>query len=43
MPDFDARWADPILRADMLDVATKLESERTLLGANAHLIAVGRK
>lgn len=43
MPDFDARWADPVLRADMLDVAGKLESERTLLGASAHLIAVGRK
>jgi ubiquinone/menaquinone biosynthesis C-methylase UbiE len=43
MPDFDARWADPALRADMLDVARKLESERTLIGASAHLISVGRK
>jgi ubiquinone/menaquinone biosynthesis C-methylase UbiE len=42
MPDFDARWADPVLRADMLDVARKLESERTLLGVSAHLLAVGR-
>jgi ubiquinone/menaquinone biosynthesis C-methylase UbiE len=42
MPDFDARWADPVLRADMLDVARKLEAERTLLGVSAHLLAVGR-
>jgi ubiquinone/menaquinone biosynthesis C-methylase UbiE len=43
MPDFDARWADPLLRADMLDVGRKLESEPSLIGASAHLLAVGRK
>jgi ubiquinone/menaquinone biosynthesis C-methylase UbiE len=42
MPDFDARWADPLLRADMLDIARRLEAERTLIGVSAHLLAVGR-
>lgn len=43
MPDFDVRWTDPVLRADMLDVARQLEAERTLLGASAHLLGVARK
>jgi SAM-dependent methyltransferase len=43
MPDFDARWAEPGLRADMLDVARQLESERAIVGASAHLLALGRK
>ena len=43
MPDFEARWADPGLRADTIDVARKLESERAIIGASAHLLALGRK
>jgi len=43
MPDFDARWADPGLRADMLDVARRLESERAIIGASAHLLALARR
>ncbi len=43
MPDFDERWADPGLRADMLDVARTLESERPIIGASAHLLGLGRK
>lgn len=41
--DFDARWADPALRADLLDVARRLEAEPSVLGVSAHLLAVGRK
>jgi hypothetical protein len=43
MPDFDARWTEPGLRADMLDVARRLEAERGIIGASAHLLALGRK
>jgi ubiquinone/menaquinone biosynthesis C-methylase UbiE len=42
MPDFDQRWADPLLRADMLEVGRKLEAEPSLIGASAHLLAIGR-
>jgi ubiquinone/menaquinone biosynthesis C-methylase UbiE len=41
--DFDERWADPLLRADLLDVARRLEAEPSILGVSAHLLAVGRK
>ena len=41
--DFDARWANPVLRADMLAVARALEAEPAMLGASAHLLAIGRK
>ena len=41
--DFDARWADPVRRADLLDVARRLEAEPSLLGVSAHLLAIGRK
>jgi ubiquinone/menaquinone biosynthesis C-methylase UbiE len=43
MPDFDERWADPVLRADMLDIARKLEAEPSIIGASAHLLAAGKK
>jgi ubiquinone/menaquinone biosynthesis C-methylase UbiE len=42
MPDFDARWADPLLRADMLEVGRRLEAEPSIRGASAHLLAIGR-
>jgi hypothetical protein len=41
MPEFDARWADPRQRADMLRIADALESEPALIGASPHLLAVG--
>jgi ubiquinone/menaquinone biosynthesis C-methylase UbiE len=41
--DFDARWADPVLHADMMAVARAVEAEPTMLGVSAHLLAVGRK
>ena len=43
LPDFAARWSDPASRKDMLDIARLLESERSILGASAHLLAVGRR
>jgi ubiquinone/menaquinone biosynthesis C-methylase UbiE len=43
LQDFDARWEDEALRADILDVARKLECESSIVGASAHLIGIGRK
>ncbi len=43
LSDFEERWADSELRRDVLEMARALESERSLLGASAHLLAVGRK
>ena len=41
--DFERRWADRDLRADIMNVARALESEPSILGASAHLLAVGQK
>ena len=41
LADFEARWADPASREDILRVARLLEEERAILGASAHLLAVG--
>jgi ubiquinone/menaquinone biosynthesis C-methylase UbiE len=41
--DFEGRWADSALRADIMNVARALESEPSILGASAHLLAIGRK
>jgi hypothetical protein len=41
--DLDARWTVPGLRQDVLDVALALEEEHSILGASAHLMAVGQK
>ena len=43
LQDFDEWWEDEALRARLIDLARALESEQSLLGINAHLIAVGRK
>jgi ubiquinone/menaquinone biosynthesis C-methylase UbiE len=43
LSDFDARWADSAQRADLLDVARRLEAEPSMLGISAHLLGVGRK
>jgi ubiquinone/menaquinone biosynthesis C-methylase UbiE len=43
LPDIDARWKDAALRKDLLEVARSLECEPSLIGASAHLLAVGRK
>ncbi|HEV8396438.1 MAG TPA: methyltransferase domain-containing protein [Vicinamibacterales bacterium] len=41
VPDFDARWADPVLRGDMMAMGRALEAEPTVLGVSAHLLAIG--
>jgi SAM-dependent methyltransferase len=41
LPDLDARWERPALRKDLLDVARALEGEASILGASAHLLALG--
>ena len=43
LPDFEARWADPRRREDLLHVARRLEAEPSILGVSAHLIAVARR
>jgi SAM-dependent methyltransferase len=42
LPDLAVRWADPARRRDILAAARAVESEPSLLGLNAHLLAVGR-
>lgn len=39
--DFTDRWADPQARARLLAVVRMLETEPTVVGASAHLLAVG--
>jgi ubiquinone/menaquinone biosynthesis C-methylase UbiE len=41
--NFDAMWDDPVKRDWILHVARRLESEETLLGISAHLLAIGQK
>ena len=41
--DFDARWENPALRADMVAMARALEAEPAMLGVSAHLLGIGRK
>jgi ubiquinone/menaquinone biosynthesis C-methylase UbiE len=43
LADFDQRWADARQREDLLRVARALESEASIVGMSAHLLAVGRK
>jgi ubiquinone/menaquinone biosynthesis C-methylase UbiE len=43
LSDFDARWADPRRREDLLRVARALEGEASVVGLSAHLLAVGTK
>jgi SAM-dependent methyltransferase len=41
--DFEARWASPVLRGDMMAVARAVEAEPSMLGVSAHLLGLGRK
>jgi ubiquinone/menaquinone biosynthesis C-methylase UbiE len=43
LQDFDQRWSDSRTRADVMRVARALESEPSLLGLSAHLLAVVRR
>jgi SAM-dependent methyltransferase len=43
LSNLDERWNDPVRREMILQVARALESERSVIGCSAHLLAVGRK
>ena len=43
LPDFDERWGQDALRADVMDAARVLEEEGSIVGASAHLLGVGWK
>jgi ubiquinone/menaquinone biosynthesis C-methylase UbiE len=43
LADFDVRWNDPASRDDIMAVARALESEPAIIGASAHLLAIGSK
>jgi len=43
LPDIEARMRDPQARADLLFAARRLEAEPSVLGINAHLLAVARR
>ena len=43
LTDFDERWLDREQREQILSMARWFETEPSLLGANVHLMAVGRK
>jgi ubiquinone/menaquinone biosynthesis C-methylase UbiE len=43
LPDVTARLADPHSRSDLLQVARLFESEPSVLGISAHLLAVARR
>ncbi len=43
LSDFDERWADARKRDDLLRVAHAFESEPSIVGLSAHLLAVGIK
>ena len=43
LSDLDDRWNDPIRREAILQVARALESEPSVIGCSAHLLAVARK
>lgn len=41
--DFDRLWNDPVQRERLLTAARKMEREPSVLGASAHIMAIGRK
>lgn len=43
MPAFDSLWARPATRALMLGYLDRIESEDSLLGASAHVLALARR
>jgi ubiquinone/menaquinone biosynthesis C-methylase UbiE len=43
LPDFERKWSDPQARAKILSIIRAVESEPTLLGQSAHILAVARK
>jgi ubiquinone/menaquinone biosynthesis C-methylase UbiE len=43
LPDFDSHWEDAALRHELMNVARRLEAEPSILGASAHLLAIGSR
>jgi ubiquinone/menaquinone biosynthesis C-methylase UbiE len=43
LADFDERWENQALRGDLIDVASRLESEPAIVGVSAHLIGAAKK
>jgi ubiquinone/menaquinone biosynthesis C-methylase UbiE len=43
VPDFERKWNDPEMRGKFLSIIRTVETEPTLLGQSAHLLAVARK
>jgi len=43
LQDFETRWNDPGRRERLLDAVRRIESEPSLLGASAHLLAIAQK
>jgi ubiquinone/menaquinone biosynthesis C-methylase UbiE len=43
LADFKKYWNDPTLRARLLAIVTSVETEPTLVGQSAHILAVARK
>jgi ubiquinone/menaquinone biosynthesis C-methylase UbiE len=43
LPDLAERWADPRRRQDLIRLAGQLETEPSVLGVSAHLLAVARR
>jgi len=41
LPDFEPRWANPVTRADIIELAGLLEAEPSIVGMSAHLLAIG--
>lgn len=42
LKDFDMHWEDPVRRSQLLDIVASLEDEPALIGASAHIMAIGR-
>jgi hypothetical protein len=43
LPDFEERWRDPRRKLDLMTLAQRLQSEPSVQGVSAHLLASGRK
>lgn len=43
LPDLDVRWEDPDRRERLMKVLARIEREPSVIGASAHLLAVGRR
>jgi SAM-dependent methyltransferase len=43
LQDLEEQWAEPTRRQKILDALAAIEAEPTLLGASAHLLALGRR